>query len=129
MGFKIWWSWGVGISISKLPYLGDFFLLRIKLVFELEIVVWVIFVWFLKGKSKQKWEKEKNNTKEKRKSRKGGGEGANPSPKNPTGSSARALLVQMLVWYTSRWASAGFFYYQNKIIAFNSSHASIYAKC
>ena len=53
------------------------FFLRIKLVFELVIVVWVNFLWFLKGKSKKRREKkkkrEKRNTKEKRKNRKGGG--------------------------------------------------------
>ena len=42
---------------------GGCLFLRIKLVFELVIVVWVNFLWFLKGKSKKRREKKKKEKK------------------------------------------------------------------
>ena len=63
---------------------GGCLFLRIKLVFELVIVVWVNFLWFLKGKSKKRREKKKKEKKgiqkRKGKTEKGGG-GCQPFPK------------------------------------------------
>ena len=77
-------------------------ILHIKLVFELIIVIWVIFLWlfFLLG----------------------GGEGANPSPKNSTGSSVRAVLMD-------GWMESFFFFFIFILISDNKHDILIPKMC